>query len=177
MPADFCGWPRDFAPGPAVLRAFPRDRLKFIAACRRLRCLPEEVVMKRSTGLGSALGLGFVLVGLLWLAAPAASADSDSGFRCGARLVNTGDHMAEVREKCGDPDLVTTRVAKRTQKQKIRRWSPEGIAEEFTEEREIEVLLDEWVYDFGEKRFMRYVGFENNRVVDIQTGNRGSVRR
>jgi hypothetical protein len=128
--------------------------------------------MKRSSIVALGLGLGISLAALA-----AAQADSDSGFRCGARIVSTGDHMAEVREKCGDPDQVTTRVAKRTQKHKVRRWSREGIAEEFTEEQEVEVLLDEWVYDLGDRRFVRYVGFENNRVVDIQTGTWGRVRR
>ncbi len=135
--------------------------------------------MKRSAGLVWAFGVGCLVLGggILLGSEAAAAADSDSAFRCGARIVSTGDHMTDVRAKCGDPDLVTTRVDKRKVKHKVRRWSEQGIAEEFTEEREVEVLLDEWVYDLGERRFVRYVGFENNRVVDIRTGNWGSVQR
>jgi hypothetical protein len=98
------------------------------------------------------------------------AASADDGFRCDTgRLVGTGDHMAEVRNKCGEPDSAGQRVEKRTRKEKVRRWI-HGAAEEFTEEREIEVVLDEWVYDFGPRRFLQIVTFENGRVVFTETG-------
>lgn len=129
--------------------------------------------MKWNAGLGSCLSLALTSAVLLAGASPA---DADSGFRCGTgRLVDRGDHMYEVRDKCGDPDAITQRVEKRTVKHKVRRWLGE-FSEEVTEEREVEVLLDEWVYDLGDRRFVRYVAFENDRVYDVVTGNRGKRR-
>lgn len=130
--------------------------------------------MKCNTGLSVLL---FTLSGTAALVSGAGPLVADSGFRCGSRLVDQGDHMFEVRNKCGEPDAVTTRVAKRTVKQKVRRTFADGLSEDVTEEREVEVLLDEWVYDLGDRRFVRYVAFENDRVVDIVTGRRGSLKR
>ena len=102
---------------------------------------------------------------------------ADSGFRCATgRLVDQGDRMFDVRAKCGDPDAVTTRVEKRKVKEKVRQHLGGGLSEEVTQEREVEVLLDEWVYDLGDRRFVRYVAFENDRVIDVATGQRGSKR-
>ena len=36
------------------------------------------------------------------------------------------------------------------------------------------VRLDEWTYDLGPQRFVRYVYFENSRVVSTATGRRGT---
>ena len=115
------------------------------------------------------------LMGLLALVIPGA-ARADEGFRCeSGRLVASGDHMHEVRNKCGEPDSAGQRVEKRTRKEKVRRWV-QGVAEEFTEEREVEVVLDEWIYDLGPRRFIRTVTFENGRVVHVETGERGRRR-
>jgi hypothetical protein len=117
----------------------------------------------------------FSIALLAALVRPGAAA-ADEGFRCeGGRLVSTGDHMHEVRNKCGDPDAADQRVEKRTRKERVRRWV-RGVAEEVTEEREVEVVLDEWVYDLGPRRFIRTVTFENGRVVHVETGGRGSRR-
>jgi hypothetical protein len=118
-----------------------------------------------------------VAVAALLVRGGARPAQADSGFRCGSgRLVDKGDRAFDVRNKCGDPDAVTTRVEKRTIKEKVRRHLGGGLSEDVTEEREVEVLLDEWVYDLGDRRFVRYVAFENDRVIDISTGQRGSRR-
>jgi hypothetical protein len=66
-------------------------------------------------------------------------------------------------------------VERRTRKEKVRRWV-QGVAEEFTEEREVEVVLDEWIYDLGPRRFIRTVTFENGRVVYVESGERGRRR-
>jgi hypothetical protein len=103
------------------------------------------------------------------------AARADSGFRCpGGRLVSTGDHMQEVRKKCGEPDFVAQRSEKRKIKVKVRRWISPSEHEDVSEEREIEVLVDEWTYDFGSDRFIRYVAFEDARVVGVTTGDYGT---
>ncbi len=119
----------------------------------------------------------FVL-GLLVSMSRPPSASAEEGFRCGTgRLVITGDHMAEVRNKCGEPDSAGQRVEKRRLKEKVRRWSG-GVSEEVSEEREVEIVLDEWVYDLGPRRFLQMVTFENGRVVLTTTGReRGAKGR
>jgi hypothetical protein len=108
-------------------------------------------------------------------AGPASStARADGGLRCpSGRLVSTGDHMVEVRKKCGDPDEVIQRTEKRKIKVKVRHWISPTEQEEVSEEREIEVLVDEWTYDFGSDRFIRFVAFEDARVVGVTTGGYG----
>jgi hypothetical protein len=101
-------------------------------------------------------------------------ARADSGFRCpSGRLVTTGDQMAEVQNKCGEPDAVTQRTEKRKIKVKVRHWISPTVSEEISEEREIDVLVDEWTYDFGSNRFLRFVDFEDARVVGVSTGGYG----
>jgi hypothetical protein len=123
--------------------------------------------------------LTFLLLGspvLLPATAGPAAAD-DSGFRCeSGRLVSRGDHMAEVRHKCGDPQFVIQRTEKRRVKHKIVRWVA-GAAEEVSEEREVEVPIDEWTYDLGPERFIRFVAFEDGRVIGVRTGGYGTKKR
>jgi hypothetical protein len=102
------------------------------------------------------------------------TAQADGGLRCpGGRLVSTGDHMQEVRKKCGEPDFVAQRTEKRKVKVKVRRWLSPTEQEDVSEEKEIEVLVDEWTYDFGRDRFIRYVAFEDARVIGVTTGDYG----
>ncbi|HEY0709945.1 MAG TPA: DUF2845 domain-containing protein [Polyangia bacterium] len=104
-------------------------------------------------------------------------AQAEEGFRCGTgRLVSAGDHMNEVRTKCGEPDAASQRKETRKVKHSVIRWV-RGLAEEITEEREVEVQLDEWLYDLGNRRFTRSVTFENNRVRTVTTGDYGTRRR
>jgi len=121
----------------------------------------------------SALAIAFAL-----LSGPAPSpAHADDGFRCATgRLVSLGDHLTEVRNKCGDPDFVGQRVEKRKRKEKVRRNLEGGYSEEVVEEREVEILLDEWIYDLGPRKFMRSAVFENGRVVHTGTGDYGAKR-
>jgi hypothetical protein len=129
--------------------------------------------MKMKAPLAFVFGVGFLGSG-----APApGEAQAETGFRCDSgRLVSAGDHMLEVRDKCGEPDFADQRVEKRKVKYKVRRWIG-GVAEEISEEREVEVVIDEWTYDLGPERFMRHVAFEDSRVVVVRTGKRGAKRR
>ena len=105
-----------------------------------------------------------------------APARAEDGFRCATgRLVSLGDHLVDVRNKCGDPDYVGQRVEKRKRREKVRK-NTGAYSEEVMEEREVEILLDEWIYDLGPKKFMRTAVFENGRVVETGTGGYGSKR-
>ena len=117
----------------------------------------------------------FALAAALALPLPGpAPAQAEEGFRCASgRLVSVGDHLVDVRNKCGDPDYVGQRVEKRKRREKVRRQGEAGYSEEVMEEREVEILLDEWIYDLGPKKFTRMAVFENGRVVWTGTGDYG----
>jgi hypothetical protein len=104
----------------------------------------------------------------------ASVASADNGFRCGSgRLVSVGDRMDEVLERCGEPDAVIQRVEKRKVKHKVTRRVG-NVEESIVEEEEIEVPVDEWAYDMGRYVFIRYVVFENGKVINVETGKYGS---
>jgi hypothetical protein len=95
------------------------------------------------------------------------------GFRCGRKLVIENMHELQVREACGAPTTsrqlgyVTRGVTIPTQ----RRLSP-GISTErfpgyghYSEE----VILTEYVYNFGPRKLMRRLMFEGGVLVKIET--------
>ena len=101
-------------------------------------------------------------------------AHADSGFRCGTgRLVSVGDRMNEVLDRCGEPDAVISRVEKRKVKHKVTRRIG-NFEESVIEEQEVEIPVDEWMYDMGRYAFTRYAIFENGLVVNVATGNYGN---
>src|SRR5262245_29056195 len=85
-------------------------------------------------------------------AAPIAQAvpTSDESLRCGTRLVELGDTLAEVRGKCGEP-------ASRKQRKFRRR----GM---------VVATVDEWVYDLGATSFVRILTFQSGRLTSIKAG-------
>lgn len=94
---------------------------------------------------------------LLSLAAPPAEA-----FRCGQRLVDRGDFASEVLNKCGEPEQVVERTEYRSYREYDR------ILDAFREWSE-PVRIEEWLYNFGPRRFKRLLYFENGRLEHIET--------
>ena len=80
--------------------------------------------------------------------------------------------MPEVRNRCGEPDAISSRMQKRKVQHRYTRWVG-GVQESVIEEEEIDVPLDEWTYDLGPSCFIRYVLFENGSVIDVSTGEYG----
>jgi hypothetical protein len=118
--------------------------------------------------------ISLVLLSLFLAVAGPLTARADSGFRCrSGRLVSVGDRMLEVRNRCGDPDAISTRIEKRRIKHRYTRWVG-GVQESVVEEVEVDVPLDEWTYDLGPSSFVRYVLFENGAIVDVSTGGYGA---
>jgi Protein of unknown function (DUF2845) len=98
------------------------------------------------------------------------------GMNCGERLVTTGDTLYQVRSTCGDPDDARHRIEYRT----VRVRGPGPCVEqngrrrcETETEQTIEVVIDEWVYDFGKNRFMEYLCFEQGKLVRVSEGSYG----
>jgi hypothetical protein len=112
--------------------------------------------------------LGVALAGLLLTTSPAWA------FRCGSRIVTDGDHYSKVRKYCGEPLGIQERVIYREGRTRPR-ISP-GLGNGVTIDREVvyydrsfvEVVVEEWTYNFGPRRLMQLVRFENGFVVEIE---------
>jgi hypothetical protein len=115
-----------------------------------------------------------VLTALLLIAEPAAA------FRCGQRLVVDGMHEQQVIAACGEP------TARRHLGYTIRsvgidsRYSYPGWTRSrfpgygtFSEE----VVVTEFIYNFGPRKFMRRLRFEGGILVAIEAIGRGYVEK
>lgn len=98
-----------------------------------------------------------------------------SDLRCGSRLVSIGDHRFDVLRKCGEPAHVETWEEVRV-KRNLLLSSPLTPEQELILQsplsREL-VIIEEWQYNFGQNRFIRYLRFENGRLKRIETGDYG----
>lgn len=88
-------------------------------------------------------------------------ASSAYAFRCGHRLVKIGDHKSDVIQKCGEPDSVQERRAIRGSRLR----HPNGILEidQFQE-----VLIEEWTYNFGPRKFQQFLQFEDGALKKVE---------
>lgn len=120
-----------------------------------------------------ALSLGLAALGALYT--PLAHAD---GMRCGNRLISDGDLMYEVKNVCGVPDQATQRTERRIVSRAVQGtcYTPRGQAYLCTTvvQEAVEVVLDEWYYDFGRSVLVKTVTFESGRLVRIVTGSYGT---
>ncbi|UJR79515.1 DUF2845 domain-containing protein [Sandaracinus amylolyticus] len=82
-------------------------------------------------------------------------------LRCGTRLVVTGDPIHYVRSICGDPASITTSTVSRTRTVGSRIVAGTVIADSVT----VTVAIETWVYDFGPRRFMEELTFEDGTLV------------
>jgi hypothetical protein len=99
------------------------------------------------------------------------------GMRCGSRLVSDGDPIGEVRSVCGAPDA----SAQRKELRAVRRWVDGPCVNDrgtvrcgYLEERMVEVVIDEWMYDFGPSALIRHLTFEQGRLIHVATGGYGT---
>ena len=96
----------------------------------------------------------------------------DRTLRCQSRLVSIGDTVSAVLDKCGEPDEVTRREENRK--------SYISQIFDYEQDRYIApklikgpILVELWTYDFGPTRFIRYLRFENGKLIKIETGEKG----
>ncbi|OAI09527.1 hypothetical protein A1353_04250 [Methylomonas methanica] len=82
-------------------------------------------------------------------------------LRCGHKLVQVGDYKSEVLEKCGEPDSVEQRRAIRGSRLR----HPYGALEIDQFE---EVLIEEWIYNFGPRKFQQLLEFEDGELKKIR---------
>jgi len=101
-----------------------------------------------------------------------------SGFRCPTtrRLIDLGDHLYDVLALCGPPTLAIQRQEERSVRRAVftPRSSGRSVIVEASES--VTVAIDDWTYDFGPHRFVRYLTFENGRLVSVTEGDYGTAR-
>lgn len=102
-----------------------------------------------------SMTLRAVIAALLLLAAVSPA----HAFRCGSRIITTGDHADEILRYCGEPASVQVRVLHLPY---VRDWRPyPGIIDE--------VVVEEWVFNRGPHQLMRSVRLENGFVAEIKS--------
>jgi len=84
-----------------------------------------------------------------------------SSFRCGNKLIQTGDHKLDVLQKCGEPEYADQRLGFRGSRFRY----PRGTLEIDQYE---QVVIDEWIYNFGPTQFKQYLLFENGILKEIE---------
>ncbi|MGR8934103.1 MAG: DUF2845 domain-containing protein [Gammaproteobacteria bacterium] len=93
------------------------------------------------------------------------SSSGYAGFRCGTHLIDRGEYIDDVLEKCGPP----TSVQRSGEIGQDRNYdfgdnnydsAHEGVTEE-------------WIYDFGDRRLKQYLRFENGVLEETRDLNYG----
>ena len=94
-------------------------------------------------------------------------------FRCGANIISIGARKSEVLRKCGEPANTEVWEALRYKSSVGSRpiLPDEDLARPFVV-KEL-VTIEEWEYNLGPGQFIRYLRFENGRLIRITTGDYG----
>jgi hypothetical protein len=113
-----------------------------------------------------------ILIVILLLTAPSDILASD--FSCGSKMISLGDYQYDVLNKCGEPSHVEV-----WERVRIRRDSvPRLLETDFGGDlclllvKEL-IKVEEWEYNLGPTRFIRYLRFENGRLIRITEGDYG----
>ena len=116
----------------------------------------------------------FLLIALASHLPPVPSVLADNDLRCSNRLVSIGATPAEVTDKCGEPAHV-----EQWEEQIdgfVTQWFiyKTRSYQDLPQRIETPVRMERWTYDFGANRFIRYLTFQNGRLIKIDTGDKGS---
>lgn len=98
-------------------------------------------------------------------------------LRCGHSLVDLGDYRANVYDKCGEPDSVESHMERRSSANQANIIQFNSIGNQRIPNNALnygqsyyadtEVLVEEWIYDFGRERLRKLLRFENGRLIQI----------
>ncbi len=124
---------------------------------------------------GKPLAAAALVVVAMFTAEPAAA------FRCGTKLVKDGMHEQQVLAICGEPTAVrhlgyTIRAVDLRFRRRIlrgigeRRYPAYGFLNQ-------EVVVTEYVYNFGPRKLMRRLVFEGGILVTIETIGYGYLEK
>jgi hypothetical protein len=108
-----------------------------------------------------SLGALFLIGTLLLAIAGSAFGFGHATYRCGNRLVATGDSFGEVLYRCGEPDF--------------RAASTEVVTVRLTSGLEVSriVGVETWTYDRGPRELLRFLTFRDGRLIRIAQGSYG----
>jgi hypothetical protein len=100
-------------------------------------------------------------------------ADPAFALRCGSKLITEGSPQVKVLKFCGEPEAVQVRSIVRAgfpRRQLRRRIGNAGVEREllFADRAYVEVVVEEWTYNFGPRKLMRIIRFENGIVTSIR---------
>jgi hypothetical protein len=143
----------------------PGQKAGFVGTSQRLRGHNNDIrgVRMNSMPVNRLLSLSIVSTFLL---APA----NAQAMRCGTSLVTEGDTQEEVLRNCGEPVQTNSRYITRGASYSNLHFgnsiSGSTRGQYFFAE---EVLVEEWIFNFGPNKLMRKVSFENGIVADVQT--------
>lgn len=83
------------------------------------------------------------------------------GFVCNNNVISLGFSKAEVIIKCGDPSWTNSS-------------SQYIIDNAYTPfETRMSIVTEQWIYNLGPNRFVRILGFQNSRLINIDEGDYG----
>jgi hypothetical protein len=100
------------------------------------------------------------------------SSEAANSLRCDNQLVREGDSQYEVKSLCGPPHDVQQRTEARRVQRAVQRPCASGTCVVVVDDY-VEVVVDEWVYDFGPRRFLQYLTFEGGHLVAVRSGDYG----
>jgi len=95
-------------------------------------------------------------------------------FSCDSKIVSIGDYKYDVLRRCGEPSHVEV-----WEEVRIRRDFSPGLLETGIGLYRSPLFLtgpvtvEEWEYNLGPNRFIRYLRFENSRLIRITEGDYG----
>ncbi len=81
-----------------------------------------------------------------------------ASFKCPTAWVDIGDTVEQVLHKCGEPDQYETRIGNL-----VATFVP-GVGDVQMDS----ILVEEYLYDFGELRYMRFLHFEDGKLMYIK---------
>lgn len=94
------------------------------------------------------------MISLLVLSAFVDTARADS-FRCGQKIVRTGDSPGDLLSRCGEP-----------------RYKDRGYEKMRTQGSQKKVRVERWYYKKSSRRLERIVVIHKGRIIAINTGRR-----
>ena len=89
-------------------------------------------------------------------------------LRCGTQVVSEGDHKTSVRIKCGEPEAVEEHIIYRTLHLTHHVHGAKIM---------VPIRIEEWLYNFGSRRLMQQLWFENGELVHIRSLGYGYATR
>ena len=97
-----------------------------------------------------------------------------SEFVCGSSIITVGDRRYDVLRKCGDPSHVESWEEVRIRRD-VGSWMLEPVKRFYLGPLFVNelVTIEEWEYNLGPNRFVRYLRFENGRLTRVTAGDYG----